>query len=342
MDSCKVLAIECTAHTLGAAVVEKSLAGRVNLKSTAILSNEYDRYPALKEGFIPRKLADHHARVFRKVVDCALKKSSVKIKDIDAFAYSQGPGIGHCLHVGFTGASSLSTLCSKPLIPVNHTVAHSEVGRYWFGFDDPLVVYVSGGNTQIAALAKEKDAKYYRVLGETLDVGIGNFLDVLGRSIDGVNPPNAVGVIKCAQEADKNELLDLPYTVKGMDLAFSGLLTASLREISNGRSKQQVCFSAQETALSMLVEACERALCHADKKQVLLVGGVAQNPRCQQMVELMAKEHGCKVGIVPPIIAGDNAGMIGITAMQILECGKVPKETEPDSNLRLDATPVYW
>lgn len=340
MDSCRVLAIECTAHTLGAAVVSKTGGGKVSLKNTSILSNEYDRYPALKEGFIPRKLADHHARVFRKVVDAALKKSGVELREIDAFAYSQGPGIGHCLHVGYVGANSLAQLCSKPLVPVNHTVAHSEVGRYWFGFDDPLVVYVSGGNTQIAALANEKGARFYRVLGETLDVGIGNFLDVLGRSIPGVKPPNAVGVINCANEADKTELLDLPYTVKGMDLAFSGLLTACLREIANGKSRQQVCFSGQETALSMLIEACERALCHANKKQVLLVGGVAQNPRCQQMVQLMAKEHGCLVGVVPPALAGDNAGMIGVTAMQMLESGGVPESVEPDSNLRLDVTPI--
>jgi glycoprotease/Kae1 family metallohydrolase len=342
MQGSKLLAIECTAHTLGASVVEKNASGKVNAKNTQILSNEYDRYPALKEGFIPRKLADHHAKVFGKVVKQALANAKVEMKEIDAFAYSYGPGIGHCLHVGYVGAHSLCMLNGKPLVPVNHTVAHAEIGRFEFGFDDPLVVYVSGGNTQIAALAPEKDARYYRVLGETMDVGIGNFLDVLGRSIDGVKPPNAIGLIQCAQKADKSQLLDLPYTVKGMDLAFSGLLTASLREIKAGRSKEEVCFSAQETALSMLVEACERALCHANKKQVLLVGGVAQNPRCQQMIGLMAKEHGCKVGIVPPALAGDNAGMIGVTAMQMLESRAPLPKPEPNSNLRLDQTEITW
>ncbi len=343
MNQTSLLAIECTAHTLGAAVVRKTGAGKVNTKNTVIASNEFDRYPAGREGFIPRKLADHHARVFRRVVKSALDKAETDLRDIDCFAYSCGPGLGHCLHVGYVGARSLSSLCEKPLVPVNHTVAHAEVGRYWFGFRDPLVVYVSGGNTQIAALARGKGASYYRVLGETMDVGIGNFLDVLGRNVKGVEPPNAIGVIRCAATADKSMLLDLPYTVKGMDLAFSGLLSACLKAAKEGASKEQVCFSGQETALSMLIEACERALCHAAKKQLLLVGGVAQNPRCQRMVGLMAKEHGCKVGIVPPAIAGDNAGMIGVTALQMLGSGRpIPENAEPDSNLRLDSTPIYW
>lgn len=342
MKKINLLAVEATAHTLGVAVIQKNGTGKLTIKNTKILSNEYDRYPALKEGFIPRKLAEHHSKVFKKIVKLSLEKAGMSIQDMDLFAYSYGPGMGHCLHVGYVGTKSLSIINNKPLIPVNHTVAHCEVGRYLFGFKDPLVIYVSGGNTQIAALTNEKKGRFYRVFGETLDIGIGNFFDVLGRKIDGIKPPNAIGVIKQANEYSGKTLLDLPYTVKGMDLAFSGLLTACIREIQRGKDKKEICYSAQETALSMLVEACERMLCHTQKKEIMLVGGVAQNPRLQQMISLMAKEHECKIGIVPPILAGDNAGMIGITAMQIYCSNGIEKENLPNPNIRLDTTQIRW
>ncbi len=342
MKKIRLLAFECTAHTFGASVIEKSGTGKPNNINTKILSNDYDRYPALKEGFIPRKLADHHSKVFKKVTNLALNNAKIRMEEIDLLAYSYGPGIGHCLHVGYVGAKSLALKTNKPLIPVNHTVAHCEVGRYLFGFKDPLIIYVSGGNTQIAAITKEKNGNFYRVYGETLDVGIGNFFDVLGRKLDGIQPPNAIGVIKQASTYKENNLLDLPYTVKGMDLAFSGLLTACIKEVEKKGDKAQVCFSAQEIALSMLIEACERALCHTQKKEILLVGGVAQNPRLQEMVNLMAKEHRCKVGIVPPLLAGDNAAMIGITAMQIYCSNSIEPSDLPNDNVRLDSTQIRW
>jgi len=344
-----VLGIEATAHTFGAGVVESQArtAGAVDMRNTRVLCNEFDRYPSSADGFIPRKLADHHAKVALKVVRAALQKAGVGIRDVDAIAFSQGPGIGACLRIGYVCAKSLSTLNSKPLVPVNHTVAHVEVGKWACNCKDPLVVYVSGGNTQIAAKQKQDGKSYYRVLGETLDVGIGNFLDVVGRKIN-LSPPDAVGVMKTAQQycraqKGKPEYFELPYTVKGMNLAFSGLQTAVLRaHAQNACSVGQLCYSAQETAFAMLVEASERALCHTRKPQVLMVGGVAKNDRLREMYSLMCKEQQTRFEAVPFEYAGDQGAMIAVAGLKNILAKATNKSVEPTQDLRLDSQEITW
>ena len=336
----KILAIESTAHTIGVSVVESKAksAAAVDKANTKVLSNEIARYPAKPEGFIPHKLADHHAKEYSKVLKAALAKAKVALSGIDYFAYSQGPGIGHCLRIGWVAANSLALLNGRPLVPVNHTVAHVEVGKWACGCKDPLVVYVSGGNTQILAKHAERGGSYYHVFGETLDVGIGNFLDVMGRELK-LKPPNAIGLLELAQKG--NHFLQLPYTVKGNNLAFSGLQSAALR-MKGKHSLEDISFSASEVAFSMLVEATERVLCHTGNKEVLLVGGVAQAKRLQQMYSLMCQDHGAKFAVVPGQYAGDQAAMIGITAVKRVLSGTKSKDSRPNQGIRIDSEPIRW
>jgi N6-L-threonylcarbamoyladenine synthase len=336
----KILAIESTAHTIGVAIIESKAksATAVSKANTKVLSNEIARYPAKLEGFIPRKLADHHAKEYPRVLRAALSKAKVALADIDYFSYSQGPGIGHCLRVGFVGARSLSLLNGKPLIPVNHTVAHVEVGKWACGCADPLVVYVSGGNTQILAKHVERGANYYHVFGETLDVGIGNFLDVMGREL-ALSPPNAIGFLALAEKG--KEFLQLPYTVKGNNLAFSGLQSAALR-LKGKHPSADICFSASEVAFSTLVEATERVLCHTGNKEMLIVGGVAQAKRLQQMYSLMAADHGVRFSVVPPVYAGDQAAMIGITAVKHALSKDIRRDVSPNQSMRIDSHAIRW
>lgn len=339
----KVLAIESTAHTLGIAVVE-SIAKRateVSKKNTLVLSNEIARYPARKEGFIPRKLADHHAKAYPQVLKKALQKAKTSLKEIDYFAVVNGPGIGHCLHVGYVAGKSLALLLRKPLVPVNHAIAHVEVGKWACGCVNPLVVYVSGGNTQIIAKQRVADGKnYYHVFGETLDIGIGNFLDGLGREL-GTTPPNAIGLLKRAE--GRREFVQLPYTVKGNNLAFAGLQSAVLREAANKtHSLEDLCFSASEVAFAMLVEASERVLCHSRSKALLLVGGVAQSKRLQEMYALMCRPHKTRFCVVPAEYAGDQAAMAGITAVKQILSGERSKNFEPSQDLRIDSQALGW
>jgi glycoprotease/Kae1 family metallohydrolase len=335
----RLLAIESTAHTLGAAILDYQGRGeRASLANTQILANETDKYPSTLEGYIPWKLADHHAEVFPTLLQRALQKAKTKIESVDAVAYSQGPGLGHSLHVGHVAARSLAELLGVPFIPVNHTVAHAEVGRWQNDAWDPLVIYVSGGNTQIAALEPYGKAKRFHVYGETMDMGLGNFLDVLGRELQ-LKPPDAVGVLTRAAEGKR--LLDLPYTVKGMSMTFTGLQTAC-NKLKGGASIEDLCYSAQETAFAMLVEATERALAHTRKREVLLCGGNARNRRLQEMLRLMSEEHKARFCVTSFEHSGDAGGMIGIAGLQMLLAKAVPKDTAPRQKMRLDSDDIAW
>ena len=267
-----VLGIESTAHTLGVGIT------RIEKGKEEIIANALDKVPHTKKGFVPRLLAEHHSKVFKKTIEKALKEGRVSLEELDGIAFSQGPGMGHSLRIGFVGAKALSEFLGKPLLPVNHAVAHCEIGRWENGFKDPLVLYVSGGNTQI--LVREKE--HYRVLGETLDIGVGNFLDVFARDF-GLN--NAIEVMHCAEKGET--LLDMPYTIKGMNVSFTGLQTHCLRnykpKVDEGKVRlEDACFSVQETVFAILTEAAERALLHSQKKELLVCGGVACNTHLQR------------------------------------------------------------
>ncbi|MFH1780257.1 MAG: KEOPS complex N(6)-L-threonylcarbamoyladenine synthase Kae1 [Candidatus Micrarchaeota archaeon] len=321
----KILGIESTAHTLGISVFDS--------EKQEITSNAVNRYPSSKNGFIPRKLVEHHAKNYKKTLEQSLNESNTKLSKINGIAYSQGPGIGHCLHAGFVIAKSLSVLTNKPLIPVNHCIAHIEVTRFYTKLKDPIVLYVSGGNTQI--ITREKN--HYKVLGETLDLGLGNFLDNLGRKMK-LNPPDAVGVMKTAE---KGKLIDLPYSIKGMNTSFTGLLT-HCEKLYGTVSNKDLCYSAQETAFSMVVEATERALKHLRKKEVITCGGVACNKRLKEMLSIMSKENNCKFGSAPDEFNRDNAGMIALTGWLEYSSGFKPIEEEINQKQRTDSVKITW
>ena len=172
------------------------------------------------------------------------------MNQIDAIAFSQGPGLGPCLRVGASVARSLSEKIGKPLVGVNHCVAHIEIGRLQTGCQDPVLLYVSGGNTQVIA----RNGSRYRVIGETLDIGIGNMLDKFART-QGIPFPGGPKIEKLSQEWEKDnpsaslDEIILPYGVQGMDLSFSGILTAAVQKIADGHTLEEVCWSLQELSL---------------------------------------------------------------------------------------------
>jgi len=321
-----VLGIESTAHTLGIGIV-KTMGKRIEL-----LANERSQYAFSKKGLIPRVLADHHAKHFKKTLANALVKAKISLAEVDAIAYSFGPGMGHSLHVGFVGAKSLSTLLRKPLVPVNHAIAHAEAAKWACKMRDPLVLYVSGGNTQLFALQNER----YHVFGETLDIGIGNFLDVLARDL-GLD--SAVDVMNCAEKGKK--LLELPYPEKGMNFSFTGLQTFC-RKLSRSETKENVCFSAQETVFAMLTEAAERALYHTQKKELVACGGVACNERLQQMLRAMCKDAKARFCVASNDINSDNGGMIAVCGALMLLHDAVPCFEGIKQKTRVSDLRVTW
>ncbi|KAL8928000.1 MAG: hypothetical protein Q9208_002075 [Pyrenodesmia sp. 3 TL-2023] len=272
------------------------------------------------EGFLPKDTAKHHRTWVVRLVKQALQKAGVTIDDVDCICYTKGPGMGAPLQSVAIAARMLSLLWDKKLVGVNHCVGHIEMGREITGAQNPVVLYVSGGNTQVIAYASQR----YRIFGEALDIAVGNCLDRFARTLDISNDP-APG-FNIEQMAKKGKhLLDLPYAVKGMDCSFSGILAsidllatrlekdpAGLKDETTGEliAREDLCFSLQETVFAMLVEITERAMAHVGSSQVLIVGGVGCNERLQEMMGIMAKDRGGSVYATDERFCIDNGIMI--------------------------------
>ena len=322
------LGIEGTAHTLGVGIVDSE---------RKVLANVLDMYRPPEGGLHPREAANHHADVVSPLILKALEEAKVSMKEVDVISFSKGPGLGPCLRVAATAARSLSLLLNKPIIGVNHCVAHVEIGRATTGCTDPALLYASGGNTQVIAFANGK----YRIFGETLDVGIGNMLDKLGREL-GLGYYAGPTIEKLAKEGDK--LLELPYSVKGMDISFSGIMTAALSLKKKGHRLEDIAFSIQETCFAMLAEVTERAMAHVGKDEVLLGGGVAQNMRLREMIGEMAKERGAEMFVPDRRLCMDNGAMIAWLGNLMYSSGvrMSIEDTTVEQRFRTDEVEVTW
>ena len=269
-----ILGIESTAHTFGIGVV----------RNGKILANARQSYVTKKGGIIPMDAAKFHQQNKQRVYFEALNESGINERSIDAVAFSQGPGLAPCLLIGLGFAKELAIRLKKPIVPVNHCIAHLEIGRLT-GTEDPVMLYVSGANTQIIAYADGK----YRIFGETLDIGVGNFIDNFARYA-GIGFPGGLAMQNLAEKS--RNYIELPYKVKGMDIALSGILTNLKRKIESKKySLPDLAYSMQETVFAMLIESAERALAHTGKKELLLGGGVACNSRLQEMCKIMCRER---------------------------------------------------
>lgn len=323
------LGIESTAHTFGIGIVSDE--GK-------ILANIKDIYrPKAGWGIIPREAAEHHKNIAETILEQSLKKSDLTLKDIDIVSFSQGPGLPPCLHEGLNFAKKISSEFDKPLVPVNHCVAHIEIARLFTNLRDPVVLYVSGGNTQVISFVSGR----YRIFGETQDIGVGNALDKFGREA-GMQFPCGP---KIEELAKKGSWLDLPYVVKGMDLSFSGIVTEALKKLKKGERLSDLCFSLQEVFFSMLTEVTERALAHTQKKEVILTGGVAANKRLAKMLEIMCKERGAEFAACPMEYSGDNGANIawaGILACKSSEKNSRKKDFKTEPFQRTDDAKIPW
>lgn len=324
------LGIESTAHTFSCAILEKKG------KTGKILSDVRRIYrPPEGEGIHPREASRHHVENSPVVLKECLDTASVKITDVDMISYAAGPGLGPCLRVGAVVARSLSNYYNIPIYPVNHALGHIELGKLLTGAKDPLVLLVSGGHTMILAFMDKK----WRVFGETLDITLGQLLDQFGRHL-GFASPCGKNIESLASQT--NQYYPLPYSVKGNDVSFSGLLSATESIVNKG--KDVACFSLQETAFAMISEAVERALSFTKKKELLIVGGVAANQRLSSMLQSVCKRHKSKFHIAPQQFAGDCGSQIAWTGIleSSVKKGVRIEDTFVTQSWRLDAVEVLY
>ena len=321
------LGIESTAHTFSCAIVNEY----------GILSDVRSIYrPPEGKGIHPREAAEHHARNCKDTLVKALREANLTMKDIDIIAYSKGPGLGPCLRVGAVLARALASYYDKPLVPVNHAIGHLELGMMLTNANDPLVLLISGGHSMILALNNNK----WRVFGETLDITIGQLLDQFGRAAGFASP---CGFIIEELAAKSTNYLRLPYTVKGNDVSYSGLLTAAKRLLKEYKL-EDICYSLQETAFAMLAEVTERALAFSEKKELLIVGGVAANKRLTYMLSQVCKMHNANLFTVPIRFAGDCGAQIAWTGLLEYYAGisVKPEEAIINQSWRLDTIDIIW
>ncbi len=326
------IGIEGTAHTVGIGVVKQ------NNGKCSVLSNVLKIYRPEQGGIHPREAANHHTLYIADLISESVKKANVSFSEIDLISFSKGPGLGPCLRTGATAARALSLTLGKPIIGVNHCVAHLEIGRGTLSdCTDPVLLYTSGANTQVIAFAEGR----YRVFGETLDIGIGNCLDKFGRTV-GLDFPCGPAIEKLA--INGNKYLDLPYSIKGMDIAFSGLLTAAEQYYRANKSLEDICYSIQETTFAALTEVTERAMAHTEKDEVLLGGGVAANKKLREMVQTMAKERGASFFVPTKDLCIDNGAMIAWLGVLMYKSGIRLKVEDSfiDQRFRTDMVDVTW
>ncbi len=324
-----VLGVESTAHTFSVSVISSD---------GEILSNAKSIYrPPAGSGIHPFEASQSHLKNAEKVLREALDESGIEPDQLEAVCYSMGPGLGPCLRVGAVVARTLACALDKPLVPVNHAVGHIELGCLLTGAKDPVVLLVSGGHTMVIAYSGGR----WRVLGEALDLTLGQLLDQFGRH-SGLASPCGAAIEAAASKSSTYHRL--PYSVKGNDVSFSGLLTAAKGMVDSGKSFESVSFSIQETAFAMVVEVTERALAFTGKREVLVVGGVAANARLSAMITKMAARHSASVSLTPVSYSGDCGAQIAWTGYLAHGAGiQVPvREADVRQSWRLDSVDILW
>lgn len=366
------MGLEGSANKLGVGVLKHPLLpqhedGDLSFNCHAeILANVRDTYITPPgEGFLPRDTARHHKNWCIRLIKQALKEASIvnPSLDIDVICFTKGPGMGAPLHSVAIAARTCSLLWEVPLIGVNHCVGHIEMGREITKAVNPVVLYVSGGNTQVIAYSEKR----YRIFGETLDIAIGNCLDRFARTLRIPNAPSpGYNIEQLAKRcANKETLLELPYTVKGMDLSMSGILAyidSLAKDLFRGNKKnktlfdpktgeqkvtvEDLCYSLQENLFAMLVEITERAMAHVNSNQVLIVGGVGCNVRLQEMMQMMCEDRANgQVHATDERFCIDNGVMIaqaGLLQYRMGDVVKDLKETVVTQKFRTDEVYVAW
>lgn len=333
----RVLGIEGTAWAASAAVFDSE---------TDEVFIESNPYQPDSGGIHPREAAEHMSEAIPRVIERALDGAdtvdagegttpSQRASPVDAVAFSRGPGLGPCLRIVGTAARALAQTLGVPLVGVNHMNAHLEIGRHRSGFSNPVCLNASGANAHVLGYHNGR----YRVLGETMDTGVGNAIDKFARYLDWSHP----GGPKVERAAAGGEYVDLPYVVKGMDFSFSGITSAAQAAV-DGERVENVCFSLQENVFAMLAEVAERALSLTGSDELVLGGGVGQNDRLRGMLETMCEARGAEFYAPEPRFLRDNAGMIAVLGAKMAAAGDTLtiEESRVDPDFRPDQVDVSW
>ncbi|MDB5200212.1 MAG: tsaD [Chitinophagaceae bacterium] len=308
-----ILAIESSCDETSAAICRD---GKI-LSNVIVNQSVHEKYG----GVVPELASRAHLQNIVPVVDEALASAGCQLSAVDAFAFTQSPGLIGALLVGAQFAKSLSLALDKPLIPVHHMQAHVlanliPANKPGFPF---LCLTVSGGHTQIVLC---KDFLRMKIIGQTLDDAAGEAFDKSAKLL-GLPYPGGPLIDKHAREGDPNKFKFPEPQIPGLDFSFSGLKTAILYFIQNEKQKNEnfvqqnmndICASIQQRIVSILLNKLRKAAEQTGIKNICIAGGVSANSGLRKAFAETGEQLGWKTFIPPFEYCTDNAGMIAITA----------------------------
>lgn len=296
-------------------------------------------------GVMPELASRLHCENVLFVLDEALNKANVKLEDIDAFAFTRGPGLIGALHVGMQVAKTLAMIYNKPLVPVHHLAGHIYANEYVKPLTFPLLsIVVSGGNTEFVYMKESMD---FEIIGETKDDAIGECFDKVARTV-GLPYPGGIPIDKLSKEGKHTYDLPFPLHDDSLNFSYSGLKTAVINLVHNETQKgneiriPDLCKSFQDVAIGMIMDRLERALKRYDIKQVVLAGGVSANSYLRE--QMKNRLEGTDVDlIIPPIwCTTDNAAMIAKLGEHLYKMGIVADlSISCDPNWKIDKYKIF-
>ena len=296
-------------------------------------------------GVMPELASRLHCENVLYVLDEAVRKANIKLEDVDAFAFTRGPGLVGALHIGMQVAKTLAMLYDKPLIPVHHLAAHIYANEYVKPLKFPLLsIVVSGGNTEFVYMKESLD---FEIIGETKDDAIGECFDKVARTV-GLPYPGGIPIDKLSKEGKHTYKLPFPLHDDSLDFSYSGLKTAVINLVNNEKQKgheinvPDLCKSFQDVAVGMIMDRLDKALDRYDIKQVVLAGGVSANSYLREMMHKRLYNTDVDL-IVPPIwCTTDNAAMIARLASHLYDL-KIfaPLSVSADPNWRIDKYKIF-
>ena len=312
----KVLAIESSCDETACAIIDEDL----NVLSSVVTS-QIDVH-ARFGGVIPEVASRMHVEQISTIIKEAIDKAQVSMDDIDAVAYTIGPGLIGSLHVGAIGAKSLAFFYDKPLIGVHHLKGHIFINELIKPLQYPMMaLVVSGGHTELVYIENDQS---FKIIGTTLDDAIGEAYDKVARVMKEAYPGGPV-IDRLAKGGKPHYQLPTPK-VNGLNFSFSGLKNAVLQLVKkeenagNEINKEDLAYAFQEVALNTLVKKTKIAVEQYPCKSVVIAGGVAANSRLRQLMSENFSDHDL---ILPPLkYCTDNALMIACAALHYLKAGK--------------------
>lgn len=306
----KILAVETSCDETAFSIIEDGVKVLSNVVSSQIDTHK------LFGGVIPEVASRIHIENISIVLKESLEKANCTLNDIDAIAYTQGPGLVGSLHVGIMAAKTLAWFTQKPLIPIHHITGHIYANRFVETIQYPLLaLVVSGGHTELVYIKEEFN---FHVLGSTQDDAVGEAYDKVARAI-GLGYPGGPKIDHLAKLGKKHYPMPKIKTPNPLDFSFSGLKSAVLQTLKRHEAEgivvEDLAYDFQEAVMKELLDKTRLALNTNHVKHLVLGGGVAANSRLRELILALKNDYPDLVITIPPMwCCTDNAAMIGAVA----------------------------